>query len=521
MAESEDNTSRVKGQMLAGVRWVAGARVVSESLSVVSTIVLARLIAPPEFGRAVVALMIATVASVLASHAFASLLIQKNEIDDDEVRSAVALNVTIGLCLSLLVFALAGPLSALTSGDQAGLIRAVSPVCLLAGINAVPAAMLQRRLDFRRLSMMSVGSLLTQVVVSVGLAALAGAGASAIVAGALAAQVVSTAIAFSAAPPPRPRVRLDAVRRLTSFGGPTALSNLVFTGFQNVDYAIVGARLNPAALAFYYRAFQYGVDYQAKISRILVDMAFPVYSRLGALDEVRRVRARIVRVHAAVIFPLLAGYAALAPTFVPWLLGARWEPVVVPSQYLAVAGAVTAVLTGTGALMLAMGRPRLVLGWNLGHLLVYGVVVYVAAPHGIVVVAAAVAAYYIVQGLATHWFLLRRVVGVPMRDLGKELAGPGCGCAALLLCAALLRRVLADAGLPPAIVLVVAGATGLIAYVLCIRYLFPGIWADLMLLVRRLLQRATPAASPSEPNEPSEPGEPSEPSEPAANVRAA
>jgi O-antigen/teichoic acid export membrane protein len=515
MADGDDNTGRVKGQMLTGVRWVAGARVVSESLSIVSTIVLARLIAPPEFGRAVVALMIATVASVLASHAFASLLIQKDEIDDDEVRSAVALNVTLGFCLSMLVFGLAGPISALTSGDQAGLIRAVSPVCLLAGINAVPAAMLQRRLDFRRLSMMSVGSLLTQVVVSVGLAALAGFGASAIVAGALAAQVVSTAIAFSAAPPPRPRVRLDAVRRLTSFGGPTALSNLVFTGFQNVDYAVVGARLSPASLAFYYRAFQYGVDYQAKISRILVDMAFPVYSRLGALDEIRRVRARIVRVHAAVIFPLLAGYAALAPTFVPWLLGARWEPVVVPSQYLAVAGAVTAVLTGTGALILAMGRPRLVLGWNLVHLIVYGVVVYVAAPHGIVVVAAAVAVYYVAQGLATHWFLLRRVVGVPMRDLGRELAGPSCGCAALVLCAALLRSALAGAGLPPAVVLVVAGGTGLIAYLVCIRYLFSGIWADLMLLVRRLLHRPEPAPSASEP----EPAEPSR--EPAANARAA
>src|SRR4051812_15268550 len=158
MSDSGHSVSEVKLRMLSGVRWVAGARFASELLLLASTIALARLISPLEFGRAVIALTIATLASVLATHAFASLLIQQDEIDEDEVRSAVALNLTIGLVLSVALFASAGPLSALTSGHQVGLIRMISPACLLAGINAVPAAMLQRRLDFRRLSIMSVSS---------------------------------------------------------------------------------------------------------------------------------------------------------------------------------------------------------------------------------------------------------------------------------------------------------------------------------------------------------------------------
>jgi O-antigen/teichoic acid export membrane protein len=428
---------------------------------------------------------------VLASHAFASLLIQQDEISEDDVRTAVALNVGIGLVLSLLVFALASPLSAAFGTDEPGLIRAVSPVCLLGGINAVPSAMLQRRLDFRRLSMIGVASLLVQIAVSVSLA-IAGAGAAAIVAGALAAQLVSTAAAVVVYRPPLPRVRRESARRLTGFGAPTALSTLAFTAFQNVDYAVIGARLNPTQLAFYFRAFQYGVDYQRKISQILVDMAFPVFSRLGSHDEVRAVRSRIVRVHVAVIFPLLAGYAALAPTLVPWLLGARWEPVVVPSQYLTVAGAVTAVLTGTGALLVAMGRPGLILGWNVGHLLCYGLMVYLVAPHGIVTVAAAVAAFYVVQGLAAHWFLLRRFVGIPMGDLFRELAGACTSCAALVACAASLRALLAGAGAPAIITLAIAGSVGLAAYLVCLRYLFGGVWADLVVLLTRLTRRQPP-----------------------------
>jgi O-antigen/teichoic acid export membrane protein len=486
MAEQRPTTSEVKESMLTGVRWVAGGRAVSEIASLASTVVLARLIAPSEFGRAVVALVIANVASVLASHAFASRLIQQDDIGEQDVRTAVTLNVSIGLILSTAVFALAGPISTLTGEGQTNLIRAISPACLLAGLNAVPAAMLQRRLDFRRLSMIAVASLVVQICVSVGLA-IAGANATAIVAGALAAQVVGTIASLFAYRPPAPRFNLAVAQRLAAFGGPTALSSLVFTAFQNVDYAVIGARLNPTQLAFYYRAFQYGVDYQSKISRVLVDMAFPVFSRMANHDEIRAVRSRIVRVHVAVIFPLLAAYAALAPTLVPWLLGSRWAPVVTPSQYLVVAGAVTTILTGTGALLLAVGRPGLILAWNVGHLLCYGAMVYLVAPRGIVVVAAAVAAFYVLQGLAAHWFLLRRMVGIPMRDLFHELAGPCVGCAALVACAVAGRAVLTDLGAPAVVTLVVAGATGVAAYLASLRYLFGAVWADLILLGARLM----------------------------------
>ena len=160
MDKEPSSSTEVKASMLTGVRWVAGGRAISEVIGFASTVVLARLIAPPEYGRAVIALIVAGVATVLVTNAFASLLVQQQEIDEDDVRSAVGLNVTIGLVLTVLVLALAEPISALTGGGSAGLIRVISPACLLAGINAVPAAMLARRLDFRRLTFIAVLALL-------------------------------------------------------------------------------------------------------------------------------------------------------------------------------------------------------------------------------------------------------------------------------------------------------------------------------------------------------------------------
>ena len=121
---------------------------------------------------------------------------------------------------------------------------------------------------------------------------------------------------------------------------PAAGSSVLYAVSRNVDYVILAARLPAAQVGYYLRAFQLGSDYQSKISGILLRVAFPVLSRSRDLDEVRRMRARIVRVHAAVLFPLLFGLIALAPVFVPFVYGDAWEPAVPLTQIIAVGGLV-------------------------------------------------------------------------------------------------------------------------------------------------------------------------------------
>ena len=479
----------VKSRMLLGIRWVAATRVLSEVMLFASGVILARLIAPTEYGRAVVALVIANFATVLVTSAFSALLVQQQDVTEDDVRTSVALNVGIGLILSILVFALARPLSALGNHSPASLVRIVAPVCVLSGIRAVPSAMLSRHLDFQTLSIIDALMFVVQAVVSVALAALGG-GAAAIVIGALAGRVAAAAATLIAYPPPLPKLHRGSLRNQASFGTPNALQALIFTGFQNEDFAIIGARLGPTQLAFYYRAFTYGVDYQTKISRILVEMAFPIYSRLRSPDEIRALRTRIVRVHAAVLFPILATYAVLAPILIPWLLGPRWAPVVLPSQLLVVAGAVSTLLTGNGALILALGRADLLLYWNIGHLVTYGLVIYFVAPLGLAPVAGVAAGFYVLHGLAVHWLLLGRIARIPMSDLSGELLGPCSGVAALIACSIPLRIVLEQAGLPPILTLPLVGGVGVAAYLLCLRLAFRELWSDLELLAHRTLRRS-------------------------------
>ena len=203
--------------------------------------------------------------------------------------------------------------------------------------------------------------------VAVGLA-LAGIDAKALVLGGLSATVCLTAVAVVAAPNAAPRPTAAGIAAVGTFSASVTASSFVYSLFRNVDYWILGARLGPVSVGYYWRAYQLGVDYQSKISQIMLRVAFPVYTRVESLDELRRLRRKIVRTHAVVIIPLMAFFIGTAPVLIPWVFGAAWQPAVRPAQIIAVAGIAYSIATGTGPLMVAVGKPHALLVWSVCEL---------------------------------------------------------------------------------------------------------------------------------------------------------
>jgi O-antigen/teichoic acid export membrane protein len=341
------------------------------------------------------------------------------------------------------------------------------------------------RLDFKRLSLIEVSGLVSGAACSVALA-IAGMDAEAIVIGTLVAAGVSSTCYLFAGGPVLPRWHGAAAREIIAFGVPSALSSLATMAHRNVDYAILAAKMSPAQVGFYWRAFQLGVEHQRKISGIMMRMALPVYSRAASIEDMRAMRSRIVRVQATVIIPLLATFIVVAPTLIPWLLGSRWAPSVLPAQILAVAGMASAVLTGLGPLMFAIGRPGALLLFNVASFPVFGLVVLVSAGSGLTAVCVGAAGFYVMQLLAAHWLLLRRLAGIPMRSVVQDVA-PGIVSSVVLIGSALpATALLRDAGAPATVELVLVPVFAAAVYCVVLRGAFPAAFADFATLVRRV-----------------------------------
>jgi O-antigen/teichoic acid export membrane protein len=356
----------------------------------------------------------------------------------------------------------------------------------------VPLAELQRKLDFKRIGAFEAAGALANAVTAGGLA-VAGLNGEAIVLGAIAASAVTSGLALAATAWSRPRLDLARARALLGFGLPAAGASLVYTTLRNVDYAVVGAQLSASQLGIYTRAYQLGVDYQGKLSSVMLRIAFPVFSRTPDLDAIRRIRIRIVRTHATVLIPLLAILVGVAPDLIPFVFGDQWDDAVLPTQLLAVSGMFVATMTGTGPLLLALGRPRLLLGWNAVMAVAYLAMLLVVVEHGLTTLCIAVDAFFAAM-FVSNQVILKRVVGVGyLQTLGDAAAGVVAGAAGLLASGA-FRETIGEP-LPLGLSLVFAGLLGLGAAGIALRGLFPSAWEDVALIVTRVLGRGPKGGS--------------------------
>jgi O-antigen/teichoic acid export membrane protein len=252
----------------------------------------------------------------------------------------------------------------------------------------------------------------------------------------------------------------------------------------------VAARLPAASVGLYWRAYTLGVDYQSKLSGILVQIGLPLYSRAADMETRRAMRERIVRLQTLLLFPLLGLLILLAPVAVPLVFGDQWHDAIAPAQILAVAGMMAAIQAGTGPLLMAVGKPGVLLRWNLSKIVTLGLLVYIVAPQGLVPLAVAVTAFNVVRSLIGQQILLRRHAGIDVRALWAACV-PAIVATALLLGVGWAVLAGGEAlGLSEGVSSALAAAAGGGTYLIALALLFPSALAELREVNTRLVGRA-------------------------------
>ena len=479
----------LKDAALKGIKWISTARAAAEVVAVSVGILMAHLVPPAAFGRVSVAIIVNELALGLANEGVGSPLVQRRILRRAHVESAALAGIALGIVLMLLtLFVLPLVTTPLFGADTTTLFRLYSPVFALAGLGIVPLALLQRELDFRRVSLIEIAQVLVTAVTSVALAA-SGLDAEAYVLGAVAGVAAWAILLVVAAPKVLPRWHRQEMAEVTRFGVPAGLAGLAQVGQRNADYLILGARLAAAQVGYYYRGFTIGVGYEQKISGIVNRILFPLYSRTEDTQHMLEVRHRVTRLNAALIFPLLALFIAVAPVAVPFVFGSAWTPAVLPAQILAIAGMTATVSNASGALMLAAGRPRQLFVYQVLLTFFYAGAVFVASAHGITAVCIAVVTVQLVALVAAYQVMLRRTAGLSVQQLAHDLLPALCSSALMLAAVWPVRELLTGAGVPTLPTLAIAAAVAAVVYLVAISRLFPAVWQDLRLLSAHMLRR--------------------------------
>ncbi|MBV0923321.1 lipopolysaccharide biosynthesis protein [Halomicroarcula limicola] len=401
--------------------WLSLLTVADRVLRLGMFVVLARVLAPADFGLLGLGLLVLAVLRRVSRLGLDEALIQREEADVDAYLDTTwVLTIARGVVIAAVTVA-AAPTVAGVFTEPA--LRTILPVLalspLLAGLRNPGIIYFRKELAFHRQFAYTLSGTVAQVAVAVAVA-LVYQNVWALVLGVVAGAAVRTAVSH-AIHGYRPGLAFDATaaRELLGFGKWIFGSGLVLLALNQGDDALVGWLLGASALGFYQMAFRLSNAPATEVSHVVSKATFPAFSKVQ--DDVERLREgffRTVRIVVALAFPMAVGIAVVAPAFVRAALGPDWLPIVDAMRLLALWGALRALVAVVGPLFQATGRPQYSTVLQLSRLAIVAALVYPAALRwGFSGVASVLVASAVVQNPVALAVALRVVDGSPRRFL--------------------------------------------------------------------------------------------------------
>ncbi|MDX1690736.1 MAG: lipopolysaccharide biosynthesis protein [Acidimicrobiia bacterium] len=479
----------VARRAVRAVAWNYLSWFLTKALVLVSTIVLARLLTPEEFGIVGFATVAIAFLSVLQDLGLGPALIQRRGDVTRAASTVFTANLLLGSFLAL-VTVLGAPLVAgwFDEPQVTLLLRLLGLEFLLNALGSTHIALLQRDLAFSRKLVPDVGRAVVRGGVAIALAA-AGAGAVSLVAGTLAGSAVAALLAWRVLPF-RPTIEIDRslLRPLAGFGVPLLGVDIVHALVGNLDYLVVGTVLGSTALGLYTLAYRLPELLLLGVVTVLNKAVFPAFAAVQDRPEaLRRGFLGSVGTVQMVVLPVGLGMIVAADPLVRVTLGDQWLDVIPVLRVVAAFALVSTTMVSDGDVYKAIGRPGLLVRFAVAKLALLVPALLVGARHGLVWVAAAHLGTAVVVK-AARAVVAARLIGVRVRDIAREFVASALAGTALVAVALPVLSV--TAGLGPWPRLLVVAAAGATAYVAVIgRLERDRIGALLGLLRRRIVDR--------------------------------
>ncbi len=385
-------TKDLKKHFFNGVVWSGTRRFAEQGIQTVTTLILARLLSPNEFGVIGIANIFILFANTINRLGIVSAIIQRKEIDEGHLSSAFWANMVTGVTLCLVMMAISSPAAKFFHNeDVQPVLFALSFIFIIGALNVVQTAQFSKNLQFGKLAGLGIWEMSVNAVISIGLA-VTGLGVWSLVWGRLGGVLAGVVVAWHGSSwRPKWLFVPAKFRELFKFGIYTLSTNILTYLGQNLDYILVGRFLGVGPLGIYTMAYNLVTLPRRKMSTIIASVAFPVFSKIQ--DDTARVSRnylKMLRYISFVTFPLLTGLMVLAPLFVRVILGAKWEAAIVPIQIMCVLGMYGSISTTVGSIFCAKGRPDLELKTDVVQLAALAGFLLVGVRYGINGVAAAV-----------------------------------------------------------------------------------------------------------------------------------
>lgn len=319
-----------KKDVLKNFFWRFAERCGAQLVTFIVSIVLARILAPEDYGTIALITVFTTIMQVFVDSGLGTALIQKKDADDLDFSSVFYFNFVVCLVLYGVMF-VAAPFIAAFYDDVilTPLVRVISLTIVISGVKGIQQSYVSRNMLFKRFFFATLGGTIFSAVLGIGLA-YAGFGVWAIVVQQLSNTTIDTLILWLTVKwRPKKMFSWQRLKGLLTFGWKLLASSLLNTVYNNLRSLIIGKLYSSADLAYYNQADKFPNVIVSNINSSIDSVLLPTMA--SAQDDHVRVKAmtrRAIKTSTYIMAPLMMGLAFCAEPVVRLVLTDKWLPCV-------------------------------------------------------------------------------------------------------------------------------------------------------------------------------------------------
>lgn len=293
-------------------------------------LILARLLSPDFYGVLSLMIVFTALADVFIQKGFTTALIQNKDVTDADYSSVFWLTLGVAGILYAVLY-LAAPYIAefYEMPEITEPFRALSLMILPGALNSVQGAKLSREMDFKKVFYSNIGGVIVSGIAGIAIAYMGG-GLWALVAQRLINLVtVCFVMWFTVKWRPKLVISIRRVKVLFSYGWKLLVSGLIETLYKDIHSLVIGKKYDSGTLGYYSKGNQFPNFIISSVNSAIQSVMLPAMSAEQDDDnKVKELMRNSIMLSSYIIFPMMAGLAAIATPLIELLLTDKWLPCV-------------------------------------------------------------------------------------------------------------------------------------------------------------------------------------------------
>lgn len=350
----------LKQQTVSGIKWLVGSSFLQKGIQLAGTVVLARILGPSQFGLFALAFVAIDALGLFKSMGFDSALIQRKDDIEKAANTAFFIIPLLGIALYAVLF-FAAPFIGkfLNNQEVIPVVRALGIIFVISCFGKVPAALMEKRMQFKQVSIIEIGTAVIYSVSAITFALLKFGVLSLVYAYILKTLYQNTLTFIYAKWYPRFQFDKRIALEMFHFGKYLFLGGIIWFLKMNLDNILVGKILGVTSLGLYAIAFNianFGSDYfGSRVYRVII----PAFSRIqGNKEDLKKAFLKTTKFASVFAFPFCMSLFVFGDILIRLLYGTKWVDAIPILRILAFAGLFNTLPVALGPLFIASGLTR-------------------------------------------------------------------------------------------------------------------------------------------------------------------